>query len=77
MTTMHSNVLPYPTFQSVPTLTSPLFKSAGYDSSSVQNIAFGVISTALGIASIVIACLQLLRMRMARAVDREEEHEMA
>jgi hypothetical protein len=71
-----SNALLVPTLDTVLNNTS-LFSSLAYsDSSSVQTITFGILSTVLAVGSIVLAYLQLARIRKARLRDAELDCEM-
>lgn len=55
---------------------SPL-GSAGIDSSSIQNIAFGIFMALVGIVGTIIAYYQLIHMRKAQRRDMERGSEIA
>jgi hypothetical protein len=71
------NAILGPTLEADLNATSPLTILAHVDSSSVQAIIFGVLSTLLGVGAIVLAYLQLVRMRMAQPQDAERDYEIS
>lgn len=77
MSTVFPSVLPNPTLPSDLIRTSPLSSSTGIDSSSIQNIAFGIFTALIGVVGIIIAYFQLIHMRKARLRDIESGSEAA
>ncbi|OBT79929.1 hypothetical protein VF21_01566 [Pseudogymnoascus sp. 05NY08] len=70
---------PLPTLLSTtPTTTPPLFSNPTSDSSAtIQTITFGILSAVLAIGSIIVAYLQLVRMRRERLERARDDCEMS
>ncbi|KFZ11041.1 hypothetical protein V502_07774 [Pseudogymnoascus sp. VKM F-4520 (FW-2644)] len=67
MSSNSSHTLLLPTLNTTPDRTPPLFStSTSTDPPSIEAITFGVLSAVLAIGSIILAYLQLVRMRRER-----------
>ncbi|KFY29295.1 hypothetical protein V493_02428 [Pseudogymnoascus sp. VKM F-4281 (FW-2241)] len=75
MSSTSSSVVLLPTLNASPDTTSHLApSSSSIDSPSVQTITFGILSAVLAVGSIILAYLQLMRMRKERLrVERDCE----